>query len=1178
MFNNLSANTGESIRKANTETQLKNVYKCINEVEERVNDNCACNQCLQSQLNNITQCPQIVKDTGTFINLNTDNLCSTNPIVAPGVQNDWEVQGDIKANNADITGNATVGGNLKVCGCLDANIDDLAVTNETAQCSSICIATIADATIQNISNDCITTNNLDANTASIDNIQSDCIGADCVEADNITTECVNALSISTTCLNSQSSILSCSVIDDGKIEVLKNSKSIGEHCIVVPFEPTADFYRLQIPREFTGEVKLWNCDMSININTTDCHRNAMIIYSNHNADVLKGFYRNNDDERLYIEFCSCCPLYYEYRTPQKCVYNFEDNHLICACTEAGAIYSPDCTLYCAEGCSHIVIMNTNGIPDGLTVCGSLKATYLEFQCGYFPGGLVLDSLCVNGPSWLDGDVHVGVTCCNSALYVCTCTDTNCLHVHCVTQLGDRLTSCEAYCLSTEWKKNEIYYTYDDQTEEYTCIGCLEFEQWTPNCYYWHDVKEASTICVIATSDVCGDITHKCNYTQTQGDIVQCNGCYRNIDQDSGATVTIDDGAQTFENGSNCYTIGNSSATMTDGTSTSRTTASSVRVTNDNGMTAITAGGAISQDANSATQITPDHIQVMDADSRTVITADGIETPGQVVSGNLTVCGDIYQCGSAYCTHAEDIYSKCDYIHLREDAQVGLSAGCYSGVEVLNYDGTRNTAITTDNTGMWCVGTSDGTMEPIATRSPHDQMCDHGIVLWDATHKCLYTQDNLCNCSNVVYYNHDCNCFYTGSFDLTDACPVKWCSACKCFYTDCDCHETFLCGLGPIVLGCCCVTDPITGCVTEYCTVDAPWAVTSYEETAQGLCPNQCVKVVNITRACFDCMLDDGTTDDCAYYFICDEWSGGLSFNDFCAGCNMCLCVNALDGHLYFNACTEAALTGICGGQYTSVTHNADCTITIDTCAIDTSCYCAGNGIVLACNDDELTISSKVCITTQACYDASAKCSDWLYTTTDTCRLYQGTNQLNYVESEPIGTVKMFYGTAVPNDKYLPLDGRTFDAAEYPDLYQFLGTNTLPNMKEAAPVMIGCRTGETYHDNYAIGDFHTDAVGSHSHGTTVTCSLSVSACDTGHSHGVTWDNNYRAETDKLGSTVEYVPGGAGFCWAPVKATIESGCANISVSCSMSVGVTVNDNAASVANHGKRFGLLFMIRAK
>lgn len=68
----------------------------------------------------------------------------------------------------------------------------------------------------------------------------------------------------------------------------------------------------------------------------------------------------------------------------------------------------------------------------------------------------------------------------------------------------------------------------------------------------------------------------------------------------------------------------------------------------------------------------------------VILGTGGATPNKV---DLYVNGDIYQNGSSYETHAEQIYTTKDHIIMREGAVSGLITGEHSGLQVMNYDGS-----------------------------------------------------------------------------------------------------------------------------------------------------------------------------------------------------------------------------------------------------------------------------------------------------------------------------------------------------------------------------------------------------------------------------------------------------------------------------------------------------------
>lgn len=115
----------------------------------------------------------------------------------------------------------------------------------------------------------------------------------------------------------------------------------------------------------------------------------------------------------------------------------------------------------------------------------------------------------------------------------------------------------------------------------------------------------------------------------------------------------------------------------------------------------------------------------------------LKLTGGILTGDLTVNGNIYQNGSSYITHAEHLYSKDDLILTRDGATTGLSSGTYTGIEALLYDGTNNGYLVFDNTGTQLVG-DEGSLVPLQARDAEANMTDNKLVYWDATNKILKT--------------------------------------------------------------------------------------------------------------------------------------------------------------------------------------------------------------------------------------------------------------------------------------------------------------------------------------------------------------------------------------------------------------------------------------------------------
>lgn len=137
-----------------------------------------------------------------------------------------------------------------------------------------------------------------------------------------------------------------------------------------------------------------------------------------------------------------------------------------------------------------------------------------------------------------------------------------------------------------------------------------------------------------------------------------------------------------------------------------------------------------------------------------------------LNGTLTVFGDIYQCGSAYCAHAEEVYSCCDCIYLRDGATSPLATGDKSGFVALKYNGTANAVLAVDSTGTWRLGETDGDPnQVIATRAETCNTENNALAVWNCACQCfdtthssdnqVLTWDNICveSLQNSLNSNH-----------------------------------------------------------------------------------------------------------------------------------------------------------------------------------------------------------------------------------------------------------------------------------------------------------------------------------------------------------------------------------------------------------------------------------------
>lgn len=83
---------------------------------------------------------------------------------------------------------------------------------------------------------------------------------------------------------------------------------------------------------------------------------------------------------------------------------------------------------------------------------------------------------------------------------------------------------------------------------------------------------------------------------------------------------------------------------------------------------------------------------------------------------------------------------------------------------------------------------------------------------------------------------------------------------------------------------------------------------------------------------------------------------------------------------------------------------------------------------------------------------------------------------------PVGSLISMYKKSSPSG-YLYCDGSTFDETAYPALYQYLGSNVLPDYRECVAVGAEQNATDTIatHDVYTEGQFKDDQLQQHSHG-------------------------------------------------------------------------------------------------
>lgn len=87
----------------------------------------------------------------------------------------------------------------------------------------------------------------------------------------------------------------------------------------------------------------------------------------------------------------------------------------------------------------------------------------------------------------------------------------------------------------------------------------------------------------------------------------------------------------------------------------------------------------------------------------------------------------------------------------------------------------------------------------------------------------------------------------------------------------------------------------------------------------------------------------------------------------------------------------------------------------------------------------------------------------------------------------IGEVRMNVDANFDDDNWLYCDGSTYDTSEYPSLYAFLGTNVLPDFREAHLVGVGENDTDNIatHDVFTLGQVKDRQIQGHFHSKTET---------------------------------------------------------------------------------------------
>lgn len=131
----------------------------------------------------------------------------------------------------------------------------------------------------------------------------------------------------------------------------------------------------------------------------------------------------------------------------------------------------------------------------------------------------------------------------------------------------------------------------------------------------------------------------------------------------------------------------------------------------------------------------------------------------VFDGDLTVTGGIYQRGSSFTTHAEDLAVGSSTITVRDGAQSAMSAEEQAGIVVCRYDGESDMNIFVGQDGVARLGKSSS-LQPFLLRAEADCMADGCPLVWDSgnrravTGRSLAMPDRICSpdgCTSAIIH-------------------------------------------------------------------------------------------------------------------------------------------------------------------------------------------------------------------------------------------------------------------------------------------------------------------------------------------------------------------------------------------------------------------------------------------
>ena len=764
MLNTLVNSTGEGLCNSTS------AYSCIDEIFE-----CIGTVACQTDMN--TEALEQIHDNLQTTNVSATNVSadsvSTNSVCANAISTVGIEANNVQSQCLNVAGKATVGS-------IESNGIVKAESVQTESLSTENITGLQSLTVEgglwadNVRTDalevngkavaeCIETDEVSTERLKSDTISTSTIGADTVVSDcfmganaNIQKACIGSLSTS----SFSSDEIATSKINSTSLSVpkLETSGGITGKGVIDVTSPV--WKEIKIPL-FTGTIQFYTDEWKVTING-----GREFIWEDPSLDHLK--FISNDGETVTVAVDWDGEVYYTYNVAkEEPVISLADN----------TGHTPDN--------DHTYIMQDSGIPrgtvliyqdkeftnQGLTILGKVKASNLEITCGESIDCLSVGNLCVSNSIISDNPIEVDICARNFCISSpCTYID-NCLY-------ADHL---EAQCICT----HKLYF---DNIQMVDGIGVVSPKK----VVAYKDGLLCSSCCVCVDDDTV--YAPKVCITGSEGE----SGFYGNLHGKADDSCCFD--GRTFAKACNEILSGKAcTAELADfaqraciwcrfgqddpgcygyipfadyvdkclffGRADGNMMANPFIVYNSYGLVCMELRGClcvrdrplfVGSDIESVGMHTR-YLRVKENALITQLCSCDAYTKRLCVYGCSKFCGpvyfydNIYQCGKAYCTHAQNIYTCSDTITMREGADFAGDAQ----IKVLKYDGTNDGVIQLGTDGTLRIGDVNN-CQPVLTRSEEGDITDGHVLVWDATNRCAKDGgDAIVTCDYVNCVGKEC---------------------------------------------------------------------------------------------------------------------------------------------------------------------------------------------------------------------------------------------------------------------------------------------------------------------------------------------------------------------------------------------------------------------------------------